>query len=87
MYYIVSSTVFRVRIAYVKGDEFGCETRAFTINRCRQFWCGEPIVYDECMYGWYLSRRRAEKNLSDDTNMKVCWNPRVFGEDKCSTQS
>lgn len=89
MRYIVSSTMFRVRIAYVKDSGFGYETRAFTINRCRQFWCGEPIVDEERMSNWYLSSERgeAEKNLYDDSDMKVCWNPKEFGEAKCSTQS
>lgn len=89
MYYIVSSSGYRVRIAYVIKDKFGYQTRAGSIDRHRLHWYGEVLGDDYALFNWYLpaERSKAESHLYFDTNMKMCWDPKEFGEGKCSTQS
>ena len=88
MYYIVSSSGYRVRIAYIMADQYGCETRVCSLDK-RLYSRNEAVICGDHMCKFYMpfEKRKAEKNLYNDSDMKMCWNPKEFGEGKCSTQS
>lgn len=83
MYYIVSVSSCRVRFAYIMADQYGCETRVCSLDK-RLYSRNESVICGDHMRKFYMpfEKRKAEKNLYDDSDMKECRNLRVFGDRK-----
>lgn len=82
MYYIVSGTRARVRIAYLRRNEFGYQSHSCQLVKRKHEWLAS-IITDDRYRNWGPSyRNAAEKYLYEDTKMYLCWNPKEFGGEK-----